>query len=111
MRNLQLTLVGAAAIGGLALGSANAMPIGDLSGAAPSDGLVQNVRLVCDEYGRCWRTAPRYRYVERRYVEPERYYAARPYGYAPYGYGGYGGNYWGGPQISFGLGFGPRWGW
>ena len=57
-------------------------------------------------------------------VDPDYYYAPRRYAYAPaYAYGGpywggpywggpyWGGPYWGGPGISFGFGFGPRWGW
>src|ERR1700712_805276 len=54
-------LVGLAALGGAALsaGTASAMPIG----LAPGSGTAANVeqgRLVCDVYGRCFRTGPRF---------------------------------------------------
>jgi hypothetical protein len=114
MRKLQLALLGAVAIGGLTIGTANAMPISNLSDVSANDGLLQDVRLVCNQFGRCWRTGPRYRYVRRHYIEPDYYYAPRRYAYAPaYAYGGpyWGGPYWGGPGVRFGFGFGPRWGW
>lgn len=61
------------------------------------------VRLVCDEWGRCWRTGPRYdRYG---YYGPRRYYGP--------GYGYYGGpyGYYGGPGVAVGIpGFGFRFG-
>ena len=58
---LTYALVGLAALGGAALsaGVASAMPIG----LATNDDVASNVeqvRLVCDEFGRCFRTAPRY---------------------------------------------------
>lgn len=58
---LTYALVGLAALGGAALssGAASAMPIG----LAINTGITSNVeqvRLVCDAYGRCFRTAPRY---------------------------------------------------
>ncbi len=54
-------LVGLAALGGAALsaGAATAMPIGlATNGGIASN--VEQVRLVCNAYGRCFRTAPRY---------------------------------------------------
>jgi hypothetical protein len=59
---------------------------------------VEQVRLVCDEYGRCYRTAPRY--VQRYYSGDERYVMRRDYGY--YGSPGYYG--YGGPGVGFSFG-------
>jgi hypothetical protein len=58
---LSYALVGLAALGGVALsaGTASAMPIGLASGAGIAAN-VEQVRLVCDVYGRCFRTGPRY---------------------------------------------------
>jgi hypothetical protein len=58
---LKFALVGLAALGGAALsaGAASAMPLGLATNAdIASD--VEQVRLICDVYGRCFRTAPRY---------------------------------------------------
>jgi hypothetical protein len=65
---------------------------------------VEQVRLVCDEYGRCYRTAPRY--VQRYYNNDEGYVVRRGYGYyggpgyydRGYGYG------YGGPGVGFSFG-------
>jgi hypothetical protein len=76
---LTYALVGLAALGGAALsaGTASAMPLG-LATNADLASNVEQVRLVCNAYGRCFRTAPRF------------------YGYrgpvVRYGYG-YGGGY------------------
>jgi len=58
---LKHALVGLAALGGAALstGAASAMPIG-LATNADIASNVEQVRLVCDVYGRCFRTGPRY---------------------------------------------------
>lgn len=65
-------------------------------------GGVEQVRLVCDEYGRCYRTAPRY--VQRYYNDDEGYVVRRGYGY----YGGPGyydrGYGYGGPGVGFSFG-------
>ena len=66
---------------------------------------VEQVRLVCNEWGRCWRTGPRY--YRYGYYGPRRFYGPG-YGYGYYGprYG-----YYGGPGIAFGgPGFGLRFG-
>lgn len=86
---LRYALVGLAAFGGAAfsVGPASALPIGLV--AAPSD--VEQVRLVCDRHGRCYRTGPRRVYAAPSY-----------YGYgAPSYYDGYGG-----PAVIFGFGGG-----
>ncbi|ABD87786.1 hypothetical protein [Rhodopseudomonas palustris] len=77
--------------------------------AAPSLGTTasgtEQVRLVCDEYGRCFRSRPRY--VEPRYGYRGGYrggYERRGYGHRQGYYGG------GGPSIGFGFGGGGgRW--
>jgi len=64
---------------------------------------IEQVRLVCNEYGRCWRTGPRY---VQRYYGDDGYVVRRSYGY----YGGPGyydrgyGYYGGGPSIGFSFG-------
>jgi hypothetical protein len=54
-------LIGLAALGGAAIsaGAASAMPIG-LATNSDIAANVEQVRLVCDVYGRCFRTAPRF---------------------------------------------------
>jgi hypothetical protein len=89
-------------IAGLALltSAAGAAPLNP--GAIGSSELsnVEQVRLVCNEYGRCWQTrGPRY--VER-YVDDDSYVVRRGYYDRP-GYG-----YYGGPSIGFSFGTG-RW--
>ena len=69
---------------------------------------VDQVRLVCNENGRCWRTrGPRY--VQRGYVDDDSYVARRSYNYYDgpdyYERRGY---YGGGPSIGFSFGTG-RW--
>ncbi|MDB5518315.1 MAG: hypothetical protein JWQ17_5073 [Tardiphaga sp.] len=71
---LKFALVGLAALGGAALsaGTASAMPIGLATNTDIASNIDQ-VRLVCNAYGRCWRT-------------PGYYYGGPVY--RPYGYGG-----------------------
>ena len=78
---LTYAIVGLAALGGAALsaGSASAMPIGLATNTDVASNIDQ-VRLVCDVYGRCFR--------------------APGYGYG-YGYGG--------PRYYGGYGYGGRW--
>ena len=78
MRKIAIGLLAGA--GALLTGSANATDIYTTSEYSNSD-LVQQVRMVCDEDGRCYRTrggshvivrdsyayAPRERYIERRH--------------------------------------------
>jgi hypothetical protein len=71
---------------------------------------VDQVRLVCNEYGRCYRDrGPRY--IQRSYGDDDGYYMRRSYGYYGGGPGYYDGGrgygyYGGGPSI--GLSFGSR---
>jgi hypothetical protein len=64
------------------------------------------VRLVCNEYGRCWRSGGP-RYVYRSYDDDD-YYVRRGYNYygGPGYYSGpaYRGYYGGGPSIGFSFG-------
>ena len=59
---IKLALVGLFALGGAALtaGTASAMPIGLATNADIASNIDQ-VRLICNAYGRCWRT-PGYAY-------------------------------------------------
>jgi hypothetical protein len=99
---LKLMVAGLVALGGIALGagSASAMPNGlAANGQVGQSGNIEQVRLVCDEYGRCWRR-PNYGYGPR-------YGYGRPgprYGFG----GGYGGPRRGGWDRGHGYG-GGRW--
>jgi hypothetical protein len=71
-----------AAAGALITGSASAMPLSNLGETLQGDPSLQQVRLVCNDRGHCWRTS------SRRY---ERSYQSRTYSESPrYGYGAYG---------------------
>jgi hypothetical protein len=106
-------LIVSLAIGASALfaSSANAAPLSNGLAVMP-DSNIENVRMVCDESGRCYRTrggrrvivereygdsynyyAPRERYIERR-----RYYDDGPSVGIGVGPGG----------VGFGVGVGPR---
>jgi hypothetical protein len=93
--------------GSLFATAASAAPLTNGIVATPDNG-IQNVRMVCNEYGRCWRErgarrvivedsygyAPRERYIERR-----GYYDDGPrvgIGVGPAG-------------VGVGVGVGPRW--
>ena len=93
MKNTTLTLLVAAAIGAISIGSASAMPFNSASPAfGPSDvqSDLQNVRVVCNSRGHCYNT-------RRRVYRGS-------YAYAPgYYNGGYG--YYGGPGYGY---YGPR---
>lgn len=103
----------------IALGMFAASLLGSAAVAAPlnptavgpteiSSGAEQ-VRLVCNEYGRCFRTRG-HRYVQRYYDSDDGYIVRRSYGhygspgYYDRGYGYYGGD----PSIGFSFGTG-RW--
>jgi hypothetical protein len=102
MRKTILGLAACAAVSAFGIGSASAFPAAPLGQVASP---VEQVRLVCNEWGRCWRTGPRY----YRYG----YYGPRRYGYYGPGYGYYRPRYgyYGGPGVAFGgPGFGFRFG-
>ena len=94
MRAFSLALFAASAIGAVSIGSASAMPFANPASAQES--LIQDVRVVCDRFGRCYNTNRHYghRYGHR--------YGNR------YGHRGYGGNraygYHRGPSVGIGVG-------
>src|SRR6266404_3818144 len=98
MRNIVISLaLGAGAIFGST--GADAAPLTKGFAMLP-DNSIENVRLVCDEFGRCYRTRGGRRVIY-----------GNSYGYGP---GYYGGGY--GPGVGVGIGpvgvgvgFGPRW--
>jgi hypothetical protein len=87
----------------LFVSTADAAPLMPVAPAI--DNGVENVRLVCNEWGRCWRVrGPRYGY------RGSYGYYAPDYGYGyrrPY-YHRRPGVYFGAPGVSFGFGVGPR---
>ncbi len=96
MMSWKVSLVGLAMLGGAALSatSASAMPVAPLGSAvAPA---TESVRLVCDVYGRCFRTRPRF------------YGGYGYYGGGPRFYGGGPRYYGGGPRFRGGYGYGRR---
>jgi hypothetical protein len=97
---MRFTIPAIVALAGLGLTSgASAMPMSNLSQTVQGDQPVEQVRLVCDSWGRCWRTP------SRRYYAPSYsyrgYYPSYGYRYGgyPYGYGGYG------PGVGFSFRF------
>jgi hypothetical protein len=91
------------------LAGAGALFVASTAQAAPLmpkapavDNGVENVRLVCNEWGRCWQTrGPRYFYGDSySYYEP-RYYHRHHY-YGP-------GVQFNAPGVHFGFGVGPSW--
>jgi hypothetical protein len=93
---------------------ASAAPLLNQGSAISQPTTLENVRLVCREDGRCYRTGGR-RYVERRYYDdsyaygPRRAYVEPDYGYGDPGYYSSGPGYYdGGPSIGFSFGSG-RW--
>jgi hypothetical protein len=103
------------AVGATALfaSAASAAPLSNGLSVMPDTG-IEKVRMVCDEYGRCWRRGARRVVIQENYapgyVEPRGYY----------GRGGYydGGYYNSGPGVGIGVGpvgvgigfgAGPRW--
>lgn len=78
MRNIILGTGAVAALAALSLSPASAFPVAPLGATASP---VEQVRLVCNEWGRCWRTGPRYyRYGYSGGPYYRHYYGPR-YGY------------------------------
>ena len=116
MKNMVISLaLGAGAI--VASSAADAAPLTKGLAMLP-DNSIENVRLVCDQYGQCYRTRG-----GRRVIVQGGYgggYAPGYYGGPGYG-GGYGPGYYGGgygPSVGVGIGpagvgvgvgVGPRW--
>ena len=96
MRNSVLAAAGAAGLALLSPGAASAFPATPMAVSTP----VEQAAVVCNQWGRCWRTGPRY--YRYGYYGPRRYWGPR--------YGYYGGPYYG-PGVAFGgPGFGFRFG-
>ena len=90
MRVLSLALLAASAIGAVSIGSASAMPFANP--ALAQESMVQDVRVVCDRFGRCYNTN-RGRYGYRGGYNR----GSRAYGYNR-------GYYRGGPSVGIGVG-------
>ena len=108
MKNVTLSLLAAAAVGAISIGSVKAMPVNNLAGLGESH--LQDVRLVCDRFGRCYNT--RRAYARRYYGQPGYGYYGQPgygyYGQPGYGYYGQPGyGYYRGPRVGVGVGIGP----
>ena len=89
-------LAGAAVLS--ATTAAGAFPMAPIGS---TETLIEKAAIVCNDWGRCWRTGPRY--YRYGYYGPRRYWGPR--------YGYYGGPYYGGPGVSVGgPGFGFRFG-
>jgi hypothetical protein len=106
---MRIIALGAFAATALLASAASAAPLNAAAIGSAEVANVDQVRLVCNEYGRCFRTrGPRY--VQRYYGDDDGYVVRRSYGY----YGGPGyydrgyGYYGGGPSIGFSFGTG-RW--
>ena len=88
MTNLRLTLLAAASIGAVSVGGASAMPF-DNSLAALNGSNTQQVRIVCDQFGRCYDTRRNYR--------------SNAHNRSGYAYGAYGQRY-NSPGVRVGVG-------
>ena len=89
----KVKLVMLVAAGALITSAASAMPLSNLSASIQGVQPVEQVRLVCNDRGQCWRTQ------SRRY---ERSYYRRSYNQ---GYGAYGNGYGYHQQPGIGLNF------
>jgi hypothetical protein len=109
MKKLIVTL----ALGASALfaSSANAAPLANGVAVMPDNG-IENVRMICNEFGRCYRSRGSRVVVEREYGDSYNYYAPRERYIERRGY------YDGGPSVGIGVGpagvgvgvgVGPRW--
>jgi hypothetical protein len=103
-------------VGAMLSSGAIAAPLSPIPSVLPDNG-IENVRLVCDEYGQCYRTrggrrviiqqeygnsynyVPRERYIERRGYYDGGYYNDGPSVGIGVGPGG----------VGVGFGVGPRW--
>lgn len=92
-------LAGTAAL--FVAGGAQAAPL--VPATSVVDDGIEKVRLVCNEWGRCWRTGgPRYYRDTYNYYEPSYGYRRHHYGYGP-------GVQFNAPGVHFGIGVGPSW--
>jgi hypothetical protein len=92
--------------------AAAAAPVQNGLTAMPDKGIEQ-VRMVCDEYGRCWRRGARRVIIQDsyapRYVEPRGYYGRGYYDGGYYNSGPGVGIGVGPVGVGIGFGAGPRW--
>ena len=113
MKKLAISLLAGAAA--LVAGSAQAAPLSPMTPTL--DNGIENVRMVCDESGRCWRERGQRRVIIQRdsynYYEPS--YVQRRQGYYDQGHYDQGyhnqgpGVQFNAPGVSFGFGGGQRW--
>jgi hypothetical protein len=97
----KLAICMALGVSALFVTTASAAPLSNGMTTLP-DSNVQNVRMVCDENGRCWRQRGERRVIIRDsydYAPRERYYERR-------GYGESGGVGFVAPGVSVGIGTG-----
>jgi hypothetical protein len=103
----KVTISLALGAGALFATAASAAPLANGLTVMPDNG-IENVRMVCNEYGRCWRErGPRrviiedsYNYAPREpYIERRGYYDGGPSVGIGVGPGG----------VGIGFGAGPRW--
>jgi hypothetical protein len=85
LNRIALAASAAVVLGTFAIGSASAMPLGNLAPAADAVApAAQNVAWVCGPYRCFWR--PNYAYIAPRpYWGPRLYYGPRPYRFGWYG--------------------------
>src|SRR3984893_2920129 len=114
MKNVVISL--AIGVGALLSSDANAAPLSVSPSVLPDNG-VENVRLVCDDYGRCYRTRGGRRVVIQQDYGDSYNYAPRERYFERCGYYD-GGCYDNGPSVGIcvgpggvcvGFGVGPRW--
>jgi hypothetical protein len=105
MTKLGISLLAGAAA--LVAGSAQAAPLSPI--APVTDGGIENVRMVCNEYGRCWRErGPRRVIIENDSYNSYNYYGGPRYRHHGY-YDSAPGVHFNAPGVSIGIGGGHRW--
>jgi hypothetical protein len=94
MKAIALSAFGAA----LLASAASAAPLNATTIGSAEISSVDQIRLVCNAYGRCWTRGPRY--VQRYYQDDPSYIVGRGYNYyAGPGYYDRGYGYYGGPRF------------
>lgn len=99
MKMYTVALLATAAMGAASIGNASAMPLNVVQ-AAMGESQVQDVRVVCNRYHRCYNN-------RRAYRSSRSYYAPGSYGPGYYDRGYYGGHrygYYRGPRVGIGIG-------
>jgi hypothetical protein len=108
MKRVMIAL--ALATGTLLVSGANAAPLSAGSAIVPDNG-IENVRMVCDQYGQCYRTRGGRRVVvdSYNYAPRERCIERRGYYDGGYDRGSSVGIGVGPGGVGIGVGVGPRW--